>query len=43
MVGPNGTGKSTLLKVGRGLEKPNNGDANLAKEASVGILLQEPR
>jgi ATP-binding cassette ChvD family protein len=42
VVGPNGTGKSTLLKVMAGLEKPNNGDANLAKEASVGILLQEP-
>ena len=38
VVGPNGTGKSTLLKVMAGLEKPNNGDANLAKEASVGIL-----
>src|SRR5215217_7419657 len=42
VVGPNGTGKSTLLKVMAGLEKPNNGDANLAKDASVGILLQEP-
>src|SRR4029450_3743333 len=41
-VGPNGPGKSTLLKVMAGREKPNNGDANLAKEASVGILLQEP-
>ena len=42
VVGPNGTGKSTLLKVMAGIEKPNNGDANLAKDASVGILLQEP-
>ena len=42
VVGPNGTGKSTLLKLMAGLEKPNNGDANLAKDASVGILLQEP-
>jgi ATP-binding cassette ChvD family protein len=42
VVGPNGTGKSTLLKLMAGLEKPNNGDANLAKGASVGILLQEP-
>ena len=25
-----------------GLEQPNNGEANLAKGASVGILLQEP-
>jgi ATP-binding cassette ChvD family protein len=42
VVGPNGTGKSTLLKVMAGIEKPNNGDAMLAKDASVGILLQEP-
>ena len=42
VVGPNGTGKSTLLKLMAGIEKPNNGDAMLAKDASVGILLQEP-
>ena len=42
VVGPNGTGKSTLLKLMAGIEKPNNGDTNLAKDASVGILLQEP-
>ena len=42
VVGPNGAGKSTLLKVMAGLEQPNNGEANLAKGASVGILLQEP-
>jgi ATP-binding cassette ChvD family protein len=42
VVGPNGTGKSTLLKVMAGMEKPNNGDAMLAKDATVGILLQEP-
>ena len=42
VVGPNGAGKSTLLKVMAGLEQPNNGDAALAKGASVGILLQEP-
>ena len=42
VVGPNGTGKSTLLKLMAGMEKPNNGDAMLAKDARVGILLQEP-
>ena len=42
VVGPNGTGKSTLLKLMAGMEKPNNGDAMLAKDATVGILLQEP-
>ncbi|MFZ2625522.1 MAG: energy-dependent translational throttle protein EttA [Propionibacterium sp.] len=42
VVGPNGAGKSTLLKVMAGLEPINNGDAFLAKEASVGLLQQEP-
>ena len=42
VVGPNGAGKSTMLKLMAGLDKPNNGDANLAKGATVGILLQEP-
>ena len=42
VVGPNGTGKSTLLKLMAGIEKQNNGDAMLAKDATVGILLQEP-
>ena len=42
VVGPNGTGKSTLLKLMAGMEKPTNGDAMLAKDATVGILLQEP-
>ena len=42
VVGPNGTGKSTLLKLMAGIEKPNNGDSMLAKDATVGILLQEP-
>jgi ATP-binding cassette ChvD family protein len=42
VVGPNGTGKSTLLKLMAGMETPNNGDTQLAKGASVGILLQEP-
>ncbi|MCL2482242.1 MAG: energy-dependent translational throttle protein EttA [Propionibacteriaceae bacterium] len=42
VVGPNGAGKSTLLNLMAGLEKPNNGEVVLAKDASVGILLQEP-
>jgi len=42
VVGPNGTGKSTLLKIMAGLEVPSNGDAILAPGATVGILLQEP-
>ena len=42
VVGPNGAGKSTLLAVMAGMIKPDNGDALLKKDASVGILLQEP-
>ncbi len=42
VVGPNGTGKSTLFKIMAGLEQANNGDAIKDPEASVGILLQEP-
>ena len=42
VVGPNGAGKSTMLKLMAGLDRPNNGEANLQKGASVGILLQEP-
>ncbi|WP_262849408.1 energy-dependent translational throttle protein EttA [Mumia quercus] len=42
VVGPNGTGKSTLLKLMAGMEQPNNGDTYRDPEATVGILLQEP-
>ncbi len=42
VVGPNGTGKSTLLKIMAGLEKANNGDAILDPGATVGMLQQEP-
>ncbi|WP_456698388.1 energy-dependent translational throttle protein EttA [Aeromicrobium sp. P5_D10] len=42
VVGPNGTGKSTLFKIMAGMVQPNNGDAIKDPEASVGILLQEP-
>jgi ATP-binding cassette ChvD family protein len=42
VVGPNGTGKSTLLKIMAGIEQPSNGDAIRDPEATVGILLQEP-
>jgi ATP-binding cassette ChvD family protein len=42
VVGPNGTGKSTLLKIMAGLEQPNNGDAIRDPDATVGMLQQEP-
>ena len=42
IVGPNGAGKSTMLKLMAGLDVANNGEAQLLKGATVGILLQEP-
>ncbi len=42
VVGPNGTGKSSLFKIMAGLDQPSNGDAIRDPEATVGILLQEP-
>src|SRR6266567_2010073 len=43
VVGPNGTGKSTLLRMMAGLEHPSNGDARLMPGYTVGILEQEPK
>ena len=42
VVGPNGMGKSTLLKIMAGLEEVSNGDAHLTPGYTVGILQQEP-
>lgn len=42
VVGPNGMGKSTLLKVMAGLEEVSAGDARLTPGYAVGILQQEP-
>ncbi len=41
-VGPNGMGKSTLLRMMAGIEQPSNGDARLMPGFSVGLLAQEP-
>jgi ATP-binding cassette ChvD family protein len=43
VVGPNGTGKSTLLRMMAGVEQPSNGDARLMPGFTVGILDQEPK
>ena len=43
VVGPNGTGKSTLLRIMAGIEPVSNGEARLMPGFTVGILLQEPQ
>ncbi|HJG62459.1 MAG TPA: energy-dependent translational throttle protein EttA, partial [Enorma massiliensis] len=42
VVGPNGMGKSTLLKIMAGKEEVSNGDARLTPGYTVGLLEQEP-
>ena len=42
VVGPNGMGKSTLLKIMAGIEEVSNGDARLTPGYTVGILQQDP-
>ena len=41
VVGPNGTGKSTLLKIMAGLEHANNGDAIIDPDATVNASFQD--
>jgi ATP-binding cassette ChvD family protein len=43
VVGPNGMGKSTLLRMMAGLEQPSNGEARLMPGFTVGLLAQEPQ
>src|SRR5947209_8008034 len=42
VLGPNGTGKSTLLRMMAGVEQPSNGEARLMPDFTVGLLDQEP-
>lgn len=42
VVGPNGMGKSTLLKIMAGMEDISAGEARMAPGYSVGMLQQEP-
>src|SRR5690606_18848874 len=42
IVGPNGTGKSTLMKVMAGIDKDFTGEAWPGEGISVGYLAQEP-
>ena len=41
LVGPNGIGKTTLLRILAGLDTPSSGSINLARETRVGYLRQE--
>ncbi|MBW4720793.1 energy-dependent translational throttle protein EttA [Saccharothrix obliqua] len=42
VVGANGAGKSSVLKIMAGLDTPGNGEAYLSPGYTVGILQQEP-
>jgi energy-dependent translational throttle protein EttA len=42
VLGANGAGKSTVLRIMAGKEEPSSGTADLAKNATVGLLEQEP-
>ncbi len=43
VLGDNGAGKSTVLRIMAGVEQPSSGDAILAPGATVGMLEQEPQ
>ncbi|MBI4396513.1 MAG: ABC-F family ATP-binding cassette domain-containing protein [Elusimicrobia bacterium] len=41
LIGPNGTGKSTLLKILAGQEKPDDGELSVRRGLKVGYLAQQ--
>ncbi|MGH2943493.1 MAG: ATP-binding cassette domain-containing protein, partial [Solirubrobacteraceae bacterium] len=43
VLGYNGAGKSTVLRIMAGIETEYRGDAMLAPDATVGLLEQEPQ
>ncbi len=43
LIGPNGTGKSTLLKILVGLEKPDGGLLSIRKGLRIGFVAQQDR
>ncbi|MEI6809581.1 MAG: ATP-binding cassette domain-containing protein, partial [bacterium] len=42
VIGANGSGKSSLLRIMAGVDKDFMGDVQIAKSARVGYLPQEP-
>ena len=42
LVGPNGTGKSTLLRILAGVERPDSGRVIVGAGDSIGLLHQAP-